>query len=143
MAKEGVSEAVLSALADLERAFDAALMAIDADTDHNRAYNGATELVETLRRLFETSGNQRALSAARIFEQEEMSLAGLADRIGVSKARAAQLIKTAKDTRARNERDERVSLGLTKVAISAAHASRIAAKKAEDSDTQDGTTKGN
>ncbi|MEO3871316.1 hypothetical protein ABGB18_21090 [Nonomuraea sp. B12E4] len=139
MAREGVSEAVLSALADLERAFDSALMAIDADTDHNRAYNGATELVEMLRRLFETSGNQRALSAARIFEQEEMSLASLADRIGVSKARAAQLIKTAKDTRARNERDERIALGLTKVAISAAHAAKRAAKKAEDSDKQDET----
>ncbi|TDB97422.1 hypothetical protein E1267_39835 [Nonomuraea longispora] len=139
MAREGVSEAVLSALADLERAFDAALMAIDADTDHNQAYNGATELVETLRRLFETSGNQRALAAARIFEQEKMSLADLADRIGVSKARAAQLVKTAKDTRARNERDERITLGLTKVAISAAHASRLAAKQADNSDAQDET----
>ncbi|NRQ35764.1 hypothetical protein HII36_28600 [Nonomuraea sp. NN258] len=137
MANEGVSEAVRSALADLERAFGAALMAIDADTDHNRAYSGATELVETLRRLFETSGNQRALSAARIFEQEELSLAGLADRIGVSKARAAQLIKTAKDTKARNERDERIALGLTKVAMSAAQATRLATKKDEDSNTQD------
>ncbi|MEU0570869.1 hypothetical protein ABZ297_36495 [Nonomuraea sp. NPDC005983] len=97
MTKEGVSEAVLSALADLERAFGAAVSAIDAEPDHNRAYDGATELVETVRRLFEASADQRALSAARIFEQERMSLAGLADRIGVSKARAAQLIKTAKD----------------------------------------------
>ncbi|MEV0383394.1 hypothetical protein [Nonomuraea sp. NPDC050643] len=139
MAREGVSEAVLTALADLERAFGAALMAIDADTDRNRAYNGATELVETLRGLFEASGHQRALSAARIFEQEEMSLASLADRIGVSKARAAQLIRTAKDTKARNERDERISMGLTKVAISAAQASRLATKQAEDSDTRDKT----
>lgn len=97
MTKEGVSEAVLSALADLDHAFGVALSAIDADPDHNRAYSGATELVETLRRLFEASADQRALAAARIFEHERMSLAGLADRIGVSKARAAQLIKTAKD----------------------------------------------
>ncbi|MCP2345135.1 hypothetical protein [Nonomuraea roseoviolacea] len=97
MTKEGVSEAVGSALEDLEHAFDAAITAINAESDHNVAYNGATELVETLRRLFEASADQRARSAARIFEQERMSLAGLADRIGVSKARAAQLIKTAKD----------------------------------------------
>ncbi|MEV4371313.1 hypothetical protein AB0J71_29870 [Nonomuraea sp. NPDC049637] len=136
MANEGVSEAVLSALADLERAFDAALMAIDAETDHNRAYYGATELVETLRRLFETSGNQRALSAARIFEQEEMSLASLADRIGVSKARAAQLIKTAKDTRARSERDERITLGLSKVAISSARAKHLARQQEQDAGSE-------
>jgi hypothetical protein len=140
MASEGVSEAVLSALADLERAFDAALMAIDADTDHNQAYTGATELVETMRRLFEKSGNQRALSAARIFEQEELSLASLADRIGVSKARAAQLIKTAKDPKVQSERDERIMLGGTKLGISAAHARRLAAaQRAETSDTQNET----
>ncbi|TDD22259.1 hypothetical protein [Nonomuraea diastatica] len=97
MAKEDVSEAVQSALADLEHAFDAAREAINAEPDHDRAYVGATELVETLRRLFEASGDQRAMSAARIFEREQLSLAGLADRISVSKARAAQLMKTAKD----------------------------------------------
>lgn len=103
MTNEGVSGAVLSALADLEHAFGAAITAINADPDHNRAYSGATELVETLRKLFEASAEQRALSAARIFEQEEMSLAGLAGRIGVSKARAAQLIKTAKDANDQRE----------------------------------------
>src|SRR5690606_39947820 len=94
MAKEDVSEAVQTALASLEHAFDAAIAAINAESDPSQAYAGATELVETLRRLVEASGDQRALSAARIFEHEQMSLAGLADRIGVSKARAAQLMKT-------------------------------------------------
>ncbi|MFC4007955.1 hypothetical protein ACFOY2_12030 [Nonomuraea purpurea] len=102
MAKEDVSGAVLTALADLEHAFDAVLKAINAEPDHNRSYAGATELVETLRRFVEASGDQRALSAARIFDHEQMSLAGLADHIGVSKARAAQLMKTAKDASNRN-----------------------------------------
>jgi hypothetical protein len=98
MTTEGVSEAVTTALADLEHAFGAAVIAINAEADPNRAYGGATELVETLRRIFEESADLRAHSAARIFQEEQMSLAGLADRIGVSKARAAQLIKTAKGT---------------------------------------------
>ncbi|MER6578583.1 hypothetical protein [Nonomuraea sp. NPDC001023] len=97
MAKEDVSEPVQTALASLEHAFDAALAVINAEPDPSQAYAGATELVETMRRLVEASGDQRALSAARIFDHEQMSLAGLADRIGVSKARAAQLMKTAKD----------------------------------------------
>ncbi|MEU4697401.1 hypothetical protein [Nonomuraea dietziae] len=97
MTEEGVSEAVKTALADLVRAFDAAVAAIEAEPDPNRAYGGATQLVETIRQLNELSGDRRALTAARIFEQERMSLADLAGRIGVSKARAAQLIKTAKD----------------------------------------------
>ncbi|MEU7003491.1 hypothetical protein [Nonomuraea sp. NPDC046570] len=103
MTKEGASEAVVAALADLEHAFDTAVTAINAEADPNRAYDGATDLVETLRRIFEASADLRARSAARIFEQERMSLAGLADRIGVSKARAAQLIKTAKSTTEQNE----------------------------------------
>lgn len=96
-----MSEAVQTALASLEHAFDAAIAAINAEPDPSQAYAGATELVETLRRLVEASGDQRALSAARIFEHEQMSLAGLADRIGVSKARAAQLMKTAKEASGR------------------------------------------
>ncbi|WP_433513572.1 hypothetical protein ACQP2T_60110 [Nonomuraea sp. CA-143628] len=97
MTNEGAIGAVQAALADLENAFGAAIQAIHAEPDHNRAYSDATELVETLRRLFEASADQRALSAARIFREEEMSLAELGGRIGVSKARAAQLIKSARD----------------------------------------------
>ncbi|GAA1021470.1 hypothetical protein Aple_073660 [Acrocarpospora pleiomorpha] len=96
MTRQGSGERARNTLADLERAFDAAVAGIDAEVDPNRAYEGATELVEAVRRLFEASAELRAHSAARLFKEEQMSLAGLADRIGVSKARAAQLIKTAK-----------------------------------------------
>jgi hypothetical protein len=90
------NEAVTAALADLERAFEAVVGAIKAEPDADRAYGKATELVETLQRLIEASGDLRAQSAARIFKSEGLSLAGLADRISISKARAAQLINTAK-----------------------------------------------
>ncbi|MEV0589313.1 hypothetical protein [Nonomuraea sp. NPDC050310] len=96
MGKESAAKPVADSVSDIERAFDAATAAIRAESDAGRAYEGATELVETLRRLFEKSADLRAESAARIFDTEQMSLAVLADRIGVSKARAAQLIKTAK-----------------------------------------------
>lgn len=98
MSEEGATERVANAIGDIERAFDVAVLEIQRGTDLSRAYQGATELVETLRRLFERSADLRAQSAARIFDAERMSLATLADRIGVSKARAAQLIKTAKGT---------------------------------------------
>lgn len=96
MGKESATKPVAGSVCDIERAFEAAIAAIRAQPDPGRAYEGATELVETLRRLFEKSADLRAESAARIFDTEQMSLAVLADRIGVSKARAAQLIKTAK-----------------------------------------------
>ncbi|MFD8527207.1 hypothetical protein ACFV0L_07315 [Streptosporangium canum] len=96
MNEEDASEAVAAALAGLERAFEATVGAIQAEPDADRAYGKATELVETLQRLIEASGDLRAQSAARIFNDERLSLAGLAGRISVSKARAAQLINTAK-----------------------------------------------
>ena len=41
----------------------------------------------------------RTQAAARIWQAEELSLAALAERIGVSKARADQLIRAARATR--------------------------------------------
>ncbi|MCT9929559.1 hypothetical protein N5079_04915 [Planotetraspora sp. A-T 1434] len=96
MKEEDASEAVTTALGHLDRAYDAAAEAIRAESDPRRAFERSTELVEAIRRLYEASGDLRAQSAARIFESEKMSLSVLANHIGVSKARAAQLINTAK-----------------------------------------------
>ncbi|MFI0424583.1 hypothetical protein DP939_21080 [Spongiactinospora rosea] len=96
MQDQDANEGVAAALAGLVRAFESAVSAIQNDPDADRAYAEATELVETLQRFSEASGDLRAQSAARIFKSERLSLSGLADRISISKARAAQLINTAK-----------------------------------------------
>ncbi|WP_406319130.1 hypothetical protein OHA77_17650 [Streptosporangium sp. NBC_01639] len=96
MTEEDVTEVVAAALTALDRDFEAAVGIVRKIGDPNQAFQQATELGEILRKLYEASADLRAEQAARIFETERMSLAGLADRIGVSKARAAQLVKTAK-----------------------------------------------
>jgi hypothetical protein len=96
MAKNNAGQAVTAALENLDRSAQAVIDAIQADPDPRRAYQEATELVETMQSLLEASGDLRAKSAARIVKDEGLSLAGLAERISVSKARAAQLINTAK-----------------------------------------------
>lgn len=93
---EKSTEAVAKALADLDRAYKAAAAAVDAEHDPQQAFQLATEVTETLRQRTIDSADLRVLAAARVFETEQMSLAGLADRIGVSKARAAQLMRLAK-----------------------------------------------
>ncbi|MFG1751438.1 hypothetical protein [Streptosporangium sandarakinum] len=111
MTEEDATKAVAAALAALERDSEAAAGAVREIGDPNQAFQQATELVETLRKLYEASADLRAEQAARIFETERMSLAGLADRIGVSKARAAQLVKTAKSVgrpKAETSEDEHV-----------------------------------
>jgi hypothetical protein len=96
MTSEDGTQAVASALADIDRAFKAAAAAIEADRDPTRAFRLATELTEALRARTNDSANLRVLAATRTFEAERLSLSGLADRIGVSKARAAQIISSAK-----------------------------------------------
>lgn len=99
MSKEDAAEAIAADLATLDRAFSETVVAVQGVNDPNLAFECATELVEALRRMYEVSGELRAEQAARIFDAEKMSLAGLADRIGVSKARAAQLVNTAKSAK--------------------------------------------
>jgi len=67
------------------------------------AFDQATELVELLRRLTDAAAAVRAQTVGRIWATEEMSLAGLAQRIGVSKARADQLVRASKATEQRKD----------------------------------------
>lgn len=93
--QEAVSP-VAKAMTDIDRAFKAAAAAIETDDDPRRSFQLATDLTEALRERTNDAASLRALAAARVFEAERMSLAGLADRIGVSKARAAQLIRSSR-----------------------------------------------
>jgi hypothetical protein len=70
---------------------------IHGDSQAQHAFESATALADTLRQLAENAANLRAHTAARIAAEEKLSLSVLASRIGVSKARADQLIKSAKD----------------------------------------------
>ncbi len=74
---------------------------VEASTSAHAGFQDATRIVERNRVNDEKDGALRARMAARIADEESLSLAGLADRIGVSRARAHQL-KTA-GTRPRTE----------------------------------------
>ncbi|GIG03252.1 hypothetical protein Cci01nite_83450 [Catellatospora citrea] len=80
----------------MTRAYEAAVAAISAEPDPQRGFEQATEVAAELRRLADLGADLRAQSVAKIWKAEELSLAGLAERIGVSKARADQLLKSAK-----------------------------------------------
>ncbi len=85
---------VTTALANLRRAYEQAADVISA-MPGQRAFEAATGLADVLRELAELAAELRAQTAARIAEEEKLSLAVLATRIGVSKARAAQLVQSA------------------------------------------------
>ncbi|TDD22261.1 hypothetical protein [Nonomuraea diastatica] len=81
---------------------NAALQSMD---DLEAAYQIATQLADGMRQLADAAALARAKSAARICDTEQLSLSGLAARLGVSKARASQLLKAARNS-ARGEEPE-------------------------------------
>jgi DNA-directed RNA polymerase specialized sigma subunit len=89
-------ETVQMTLRALKQAYENAASAIDAAPSAQQAFDAATELANILRDLAEAAAEVRARAVARIWKTEELSLASLAQRIGVSKARADQLLKSAK-----------------------------------------------
>lgn len=95
-------QALAHARAALAAAYDLAATTIDrvGVDDPHAAFQLASEYQESLARLHaqQAAGVSwlRARQAKRLREREALSLAGLADRIGVSKARADQLVQLAK-----------------------------------------------
>jgi RecB family exonuclease len=87
---------VLSALA---RAYELAEKAVKGEPEAHRAFEMATAVTEAARQITIQLGQLRALQAARIRDQESLSLAGLADRIRVSKTRAVQILEVAAKAR--------------------------------------------
>jgi hypothetical protein len=85
------------ALASLRDAYERAAAVIHRDSQAQHAFESATALADMLRQLAENAASLRARTAARIAAEEKLSLSVLAARIGVSKQRADQLIKSAKD----------------------------------------------
>jgi hypothetical protein len=89
-------QAADAALAALAEAFSRSAEAIGKIANPHHAFESATELAGALRELADKAAELRAQMVERIWAAEEMSLATLAGRIGVSKARADQLLKTAR-----------------------------------------------
>lgn len=87
---------IRSILSQLDEINTQAVEAIKAAPATTQTFTAATELADHLRRLGEAGADLRSHVAGRIWSAERLSLAGLADRIGVSKARADQLIRNAK-----------------------------------------------
>jgi hypothetical protein len=87
-----------TALASLRDAYRQAVVMIRGDSQAQHAFDSATALADALRELAESAANLRARAAARIAEEEKLSLSVLATRIGVSKARADQLVKSVRDS---------------------------------------------
>jgi hypothetical protein len=91
-------EALDDALARLRKAVADAMAAIEKTPEPTRAFELATALREAVDGLVGEAADLRARMAARIYDSEKMSLAALARRIGVSKARADQFIRSARSS---------------------------------------------
>ncbi len=99
---------VAASLAEIHRAYSLAQEALEQESDPRVAFQVATTFADALRSLAEQGAELRASTVARIWESEATSLAGLADKIGVSKARAGQLMQAARASRKEpNSREER------------------------------------
>jgi hypothetical protein len=84
--------AAAEAYADLQAAAEKAIEATRVIADNAAAFSAAQRLVRYLRDKTQEAGQVHARAAARIHQAESLSLAALAKRIGVSKARADQLV---------------------------------------------------
>jgi len=76
-------------------AADEALTAIRDSGSSQEKLEAAGRLVEALRNRSDEAARIRHDEAVRIYEAESLSLAQLADRVGISKARADQITKKA------------------------------------------------
>lgn len=83
-------------------AADAALAAIRRATDPQAKLESAGRLLDALRSRSDEAARIRHAEALRIYEEESLSLAQLANRVGISKARADQIVK-AEERRQKEE----------------------------------------
>jgi hypothetical protein len=90
------AQRVAAALDALRAALAEVQEAVAAVADSQRAFELATELAELLREAADESATLRARMVGRIWADEQLSLAQLAERISSSRTRAAQLLRAAK-----------------------------------------------
>jgi len=98
MGGNGQASAVPAALAVLRQALDD-ITAMDPSPAKTAAIR---DLAEALQELYGTATAIRKAEVLRIQEAEKLTLAQLAGRVGISKARADQILKAARQEEARN-----------------------------------------
>jgi len=84
-----LADEAASALAVLRKLLDR----IDAMDGSDARTTAIRELAEAIQELYNRAAEIRKNEMFRIREREQLSLAKLADKVGISKARADQLIK--------------------------------------------------
>ena len=94
-------DAVRRSIEEIREAYRRAAQSVDSAPVGREAFDLATTLRDFLDELQGEAAELRGRAARRIWESEELSLASLADRVGVSKARAAQFVRSGQrqDTR--------------------------------------------
>ncbi|MFI6180797.1 hypothetical protein ACIA8R_35070 [Nonomuraea sp. NPDC051191] len=84
-------------LVAVRRAYEKADAALQDIGDAEQAYQMATQLADCLRELADAAALARAKSAARLRRSGNLSIAGLATKLGLSKSRAGQLLRAASE----------------------------------------------
>lgn len=92
------------AIADAIRELDNAVHGDSSDADAEAAYRHASWLTETLREATMTTGQMRAALVLRVQQATGLSLARLGQKLGISKARADDLIRAAQGRRKERRR---------------------------------------
>ncbi|MGW4475948.1 hypothetical protein ACWENQ_40300 [Nonomuraea sp. NPDC004354] len=85
-----------AALFALRRAYQEAVRQMRAEPDLHAAYLIATRLAEQVREMADDAALVRAEAALRIQAAESFSVSELAAQLGLSKARAGQLVRAAR-----------------------------------------------
>jgi tellurite resistance protein len=88
---------VQAAIDALARAYKHTATVLNAIEDDQEAFEQATLVADRLHALADAASELRAKMVGRIWQREELSLAQLATRIGVSKTRADQMVKRANE----------------------------------------------
>lgn len=96
-----LQQEITTLLDQLDRLYEEAAAAIDAIPDPDQVFKRATEFGDQFRathdRIISRFHKLRVRRAVQIKQEASLSIAQLADRISVSKARAAQLLEKAKE----------------------------------------------
>ncbi|HEX8934432.1 MAG TPA: hypothetical protein VF788_09600 [Pseudonocardiaceae bacterium] len=82
----GPLEVIRDAIADIDKAHNVAIAAVEAAQDPVTAFAGAKELAAHMQALAEADSKLREQLSGRIRDVEKLSLAGLGDRAGMSAA---------------------------------------------------------